>query len=331
MLDEESAKVQVAIQSEVFGCLSSLFSNESSAFIGQARYHALAGYLYGEHRLNLPAAIASELIQDWTVQTANSLLIANELERLGAACANRDLNPGLLKGCALIGDVFSDPGTRFTSDIDIFIDSCDCNSMEKLLIALGYQSVNEPRFWANAYKSHRFYEISPDVKVEVELHARVFPNDTGISWKWKPSPHKGFRALEREDLLVHLLGHLGYQHTFLKLFWLVDIDRLIRCTPELCWDRVWSLVFQLNHRRSASAVLWAAQKYLATPIPCAASEKLVSTGFWKSLISPGFLVAPKNHKVRYFLLKHLLKDSFLHSLNYDWHWIRSQLASSTKS
>lgn len=279
------------------------------------RGQGLSGYVYSRG-LKHPS-----LKEDWLAQSAHNLLALNELKKLGIRCAAIHIAPGLLKGFALVDDVYADLGMRFTSDIDLYVLAKDRPSVEKILENLGYSPLFEARWRANHYKSNWQRQISPGVHVEIELHTQVFASDERVSWHWLPASLQNFTKLAPADMLVHLLGHLGHQHTFSRLFWLVDLDNVVRRFPQLDWDRVFLLASNLRHSASASAGLWACQTFLGTPVPECELRRYGSTWRWRALIHDAFLFYPQRHRLRYYILKHILQESLCASLSYDWRWL----------
>ena len=287
--------------------------------------HGLGGYVYRQHRDHLPADVRDELKKQWNSQWLNFGAFANELAWFAEICAQRKLPVTVLKGMALVGDIYADPGTRSMGDIDLWVRPENWTEVIEIFLAHGFRDISKTRWEANSFKCLLRKSDPSTLEVDVELHQRLFFNETNlIDWRTVEMPTPGLKKLATEDLLVHLMGHLAYQHTFLKLVWLFDIDLLIRKYEKLDWTRVISLVSQLKQRRSASAVLFACEKHFGTPIPAFVHRELrsFSARAWGTLLNQKFLSSPETHFFRYYTLKHLVKDSWTEALKYNWLWLK---------
>jgi hypothetical protein len=185
------------------------------------------------------------------------------------------------------------------------------------------------------------------VVIIIEIHTRLFyQNESSINWKKrKLSQFSWIRGLDYADQLVHLLGHLGYQHTFISAHWLVDIDRFIkRFSDDIDWGRVKELLINLKQKRSARITFFLLNRYLNTPIPLEIKsseilmpsrkelqrlEKLIFTKIFDGgfLLRIGELGSEKKpiEYGKYYFLKHLCKDNISDALNYDLGWFKSRL------
>jgi hypothetical protein len=293
-------------------------AQEWNRVTSQLHEHALEGLVYSRWKDRLPYHAARLLEIEWKLQAQRNLAYFSELRWLGMRCLQLGIHPALLKGAALIGDIYDDIGARSMADIDLLTDSEGMKWIAEELRARGYDDVSATKWEANSFK-RVLSRKSQGIELVFELHERLFFNEGDVDWRFVESSElgsPGFRKLAAEDMLVHLMGHLGYQHTFLHLTWLVDIDLFIR-KHEIDWARVMVLATRLKQRRSALATLWACHDYLGTPVP----SRLLKMG-WSKLLSGEFLWFPKKRPLRYYLIKHLMKDSAREALVYDLLWLR---------
>ncbi|RME16283.1 MAG: hypothetical protein D6797_04865 [Bdellovibrio sp.] len=273
--------------------------------LGLLLKHRLGGFLYYQEK-------RPELYSEWKQQWIQNQILVKEMESLFHDFTPK---PIFLKGLALVTEVYPDLGTRFFSDVDILIEKPFLSSLIDFLEQKGYVQIKDFKWYGNQYKT-----LLQKDSITLEVHTQLFFHETNHS-KWPTCFHKGTRCrqLTPEAQLVHLAGHVAFQHNFLYLHWLLDIHLLLQ-KKELCWEKVWSLAKDKKVLRSLKAVLWVLKHYFKTPIP---QEIMIGSRgerwiFSKILVSD-FLWGDQKD-MRYFFLKHFLKDSFLLSLKYDWLW-----------
>jgi len=285
------------------------------------REHGVAGYVFSRLREQGLAA-PGELQSAWSEQRQRNLLYGIELTKIGEALTQTGSRAAVLKGMALLGDLYKDGGARSLADIDLLVRGDERTKVLGVLTGLGFAPLKTKRWSANAFKVD-LSKMLHGTELVVELHTDLFENAGACEWRREATARPGIDRLRNEEMLVHLMGHLGHQHSFLKLSWLVDIDLLIRAkAPQIDWDRVASMVEALGHRRSASAVLWAARTYLGTPTDHPVGERLIQPG-WERWLTSRFLWHPRKNLLRYYGVKHRLKDSLREALWYDLRWLRS--------
>jgi hypothetical protein len=289
--------------------------------------HGIAGDVYSRYRSSLPGAIAGDCQAAWKAQLQRNLVQQEELRWLGQRCEERGLEPVVLKGAALLGDIYEDPGSRSMADLDLWVKPSDWEPLVKILVDAGYREVEGIRWEANEFKLN-LSRLVDGLGIVFELHRKMFYSESrGSQVQWRTEPlcdgmPVSLRKLAREQMLAHLMGHLAYEHTFLKLSWLLDIDRYVRKHgASLDWERVQALCSWLRQSRSAFSVLWAAKRYLGTPVQWNGAGRLPD---WllESLLTEEFLWAPTEHRARYYVVKHLVKDDWREALTYDLLWLR---------
>src|SRR4051812_5042939 len=111
---------------------------------------------------------------------------------------------GLLKGAALRGDLYR-AGEREASDIDLFIDEKDEETLLKILERLSFSEQVRSKERASNFKTVCLSERYGDLSVEV--HTRLWWREPkGFAWVWRPSLRAPFMRLSPEDQLLHLCG-----------------------------------------------------------------------------------------------------------------------------
>lgn len=206
--------------------------------------------------------------------------------------------------------IYQNLGERLTSDIDLLVD--DLNIFSNALEKIHFKLVSNHKWRGNDYKKIYAKMIS-GVEVIVELHTRIFYHVKTDSLKIQPSLH-GYNILKIEDLLLHLVGHLGFQHTFLKLHWLLDIQLLLNQYGEtLDWKRFEALLEDYQLKNS-----W---KFTCLFLNLVFHDIKPQSFLLNYLVSSKFILFPEKEKFRYYILKNLLKDKFSTSYTYTFWWV----------
>lgn len=293
--------------------------------------HSLAGLVYSVHQEHMPAEVSAPYRGSWIKQNVRNTLYLQELHRLGELIQKRGISLCLLKGVSLLETIYArDSAARFMSDIDLLVAVDHFEEVSQLIFGLGYEEVPSTRWSANAFKRN-FTRHHQGVELVIELHSKLlWCESKDFMWEKIQSGIPGFHRLQKEHELVYLTAHLGYQHTFLHLGWLVDLDRLIRYHGESWnWSKTKDLATSLKVKNSFFGTLFQAHRYLETPIPT--EFVLAGPRLLNSLATEAFLWNPHGHRVTYYLLKHLLKDNLRESLSYDFLWLMNRIYKNEKS
>jgi hypothetical protein len=285
--------------------------------------HGLAGSVYVNGRDILADDLLSRLKPTWQKQRQRNLLQYEELKNLSLALEASGIRPIILKGMALIGSVYTDLGERNMSDIDLLVGTENIDKMLEIVEEGGFLPVATGQWWGNSFK-WEFQKSTAAGDVVLELHSNLFYGTNKNWWRTdqassirKAIELENFDVLKSEDQFVHLCGHLGYQHTFLKLNWLLDIKLSLEQQKEhFDWNRVSELASQLGMRNSCLASIYAVEQVFEYKTDIEIEGKKWSRG----ILSRGFLLEPHSNKIRYILLKHLLKDKISTAFQYDFLW-----------
>lgn len=292
-----------------------------------SKLHGLSGWLYRRLQGHAPHRIEGRLKEEWIKNWLRHQQFLLSLEEIRRALPDA-IELSLLKGMALVPDLYHHPGERFMSDIDLLIRPQDLEGIEPVLISLGYQKRNENNWKANHHKQH-FTRLAHGIEVTLEFHTQVFAAEpAGHRWRFEKSPVMGYGRLALEDHLVFLSGHIGYQHTFARLMWLLDIHLLIdRHLQAIDWDWVFLRAKNLEMLDSLCLTLTALSQCYQTPIGKIPFQtgisKKIKSHMAQAILQPEFLLHPQSWK--YFTIKHLTKDRWLDAFRYDYHWSKQKI------
>lgn len=221
--------------------------------------HKLLGFLYSTQRKYLDAPLERQLQVDWKNQWARNelnLLLLKDVENRATALG---LTVTRLKGMALTDRIYSNRGARFMSDADVLVHPDEHAEFCKMLEGLGWRPLPTPRWRANAFK-REFHKTQSGAECALEVHTELIPFRPLLArHAFKEIRKTGGMSLEIE--LLYLAAHAGYQHTFLRIYWLLDIGLFIRHhAGEINWSRVFKLADELRLSRSLKMGLSILQK-----------------------------------------------------------------------
>lgn len=271
--------------------------------LAKIKTHCLSGLAYSETQQD-------RFRPSWKNQLVKNKLAYHELLKLEPLFREKDIEVTILKGFSLMGDIYPDWGSRFASDIDLLIEAEKISVARDLFIEEGYKEIQESKWKGNNFKA-TFTKTLPLLTLTIEVHTKLFWHLENIDLKKDAiSEEHSYKRLCKEDQLIHLCGHLGFQHTFIKLFWLFDIKKYVeKYSTTLDWDYFWDKSKAMNLRDACSLVLSLVDCKQVPPLS-------LKIRMLKALCSEAFLIAPRNHYLRYFLIKVFIKDRLADSLNY---------------
>jgi hypothetical protein len=251
--------------------------------IGPLAYHRLTA---GLDALPMPGPVRERLRTFYAVgQLRNTLLLRDAVEVIRPLQA-AGVPVMVLKGLHLGVQVYSEPGLRTMSDIDIMVPERDLAMAEQVLVGQGFGPLPRPDIEDFCRRSNHLARLSRAKSVPVEVHWTIerptspFAIDVDALWRRaQPIPLGDLEvlALSPEDLLLHLCLHTSYHHRFdrMALKGLVDIDMVIAAFEgRLDWRRVARTARDWGAGSYVYSTLRLAAMILETPVPKAALAAL---------------------------------------------------------
>lgn len=303
----------------------------SKEFFYQVEVAGIGGYLYKNKQETFFRGEGWFFHERWKKQYIRNSLQKEILDKVIRDLSEQEIQIIVLKGMALLDDIYSDIGEREVSDIDILIAEENLPQVESLLVRkYGFTVLSCSRWKENDYKLN-LSKIISGVEIVFEIHTKLFTQDPLI---WKYNLEKNSLAVE--DNFVYLMLHLSHQHTFLKPRWILDLA-LFWNKYQKSWDypRIEYLVREFNLENSFSSTMDVLLRFFPIQNKTMAynlRDKYRGRLFTlrSKLLSKEFLGAPRSHPFRYFLLKHLLKKNIKESLIYDLGWLKDKVWNSIK-
>jgi hypothetical protein len=264
------------------------------AFYLNLRRAAAEGRLSGESREALRAAYFR-----------TCLVTSARLERLvpvERALASAGIAHVRLKGAALVGDIYDDPGLRPMCDVDLLVGNADVRRAAEALGALGYRPADPSELEPGSRAARRTYHVqlvrdAPGGDL-LELHWDMTQREgllqhIGLDVVGILAGRRGVRPAPEDELLL-LAVHLG-RHYLRGLMWLADIALYIaRYGDSMRWERLVSRAREAGAASLLYAVL-AASGHVFGPrgeAPAAARDAL-RPGLLRRLVLDA-LVSPRH-------------------------------------
>jgi|GEM_PF-5481850 len=305
------------------------------------------------------------LAKEWMIQnhrTEVAIRFFNYLDFLlrNAASASEKNVAILLKGAGLVTRFYPDQGSRAFSDIDIFIDYDFYQRHFKAeLIKQGFLVIKEDKWEANEHKES-WSAPKEFENLTLEIHFFLFPknhsydaqillqqqiNNSCLIYSEEGFPGTKNRArwtnlkvLPPELELLYLIFHYAYQHTLLKIMWLMDIYLFLKKTPGLDLGLFNKLVKQQKLASSVTAVAIALNQVFKERFvlleQLASAKKLgsrIKNSLLRQILTEDFLTNPKQRQWRYLTMKILVKDTLAEGLLYIAQWSLSKIRKNSLS
>ncbi|WP_127714123.1 nucleotidyltransferase family protein [Halobacteriovorax sp. HLS] len=256
----------------------------------------------------------------WKRQWHFNDCLLNEVSKLGECFSKEQLSSRvcILKGIALLKTIYADIGSRFMSDCDLLVDPQDLATVKKVLLSRGFTIQKTSKWFANEFKIE-FTKNTEAVEINVEVHTKLLYHHDFQKWN-RVKLDEYYDTLSDEDHFLYLCSHLAFSHTFLKLFWLFDIYFLHIENTKLNYSNLYSRAKELKVVNSLKMVSYCLNKFFKTQI-----NFQFSTIIYSYLFTHITLWKVHQSGLRYFLIKHLSKDSLFLSLKYDLFWALNKL------
>ena len=215
-----------------------------------------------------------------------------------------------LKGMALLGDIYPDTGERFLSDIDLYITKEQKNEFFQHFLKLGFKPIGEKRWWGNHHKMEWEFQFN-DMPITCETHTQLFYHlDKPIN----------LESFSKEEHFLYLCGHLIFQHTFQKLYWLTDLYLFSeKYSPSMDWKKIGKLAKEWKIEKSLHMLIFVLKRFFVLENSKLPDEKIGRT--LQKELNFQFLISDNQRSLSYLKVKNLCKDSPTQALLYNLRWL----------
>lgn len=296
--------------------------------IGQelSNEHMLLGWL-----ANKQEAINSKIYplakQEFKRQWHLNQTYLNLLNELAPVLEEAQIKPILLKGITFFEEMYPDLGDRSMSDLDLLVGEEELDRAVQVLKGFGFKLADQKKWKANLHK-RELTIVRDRAELVVELHSSLLYHTKEPRWETRPFPITPYDQLTNEGLVIYQCVHLAFQHTFLKLFWLIDIHLILCASTQLDEDLILQLSKKYKVYNSVVMTLFLLKNYFDTPMGIAFEEAIKNLSpLRKSLLNINFLLDPKKNYLKYLAVKHSCKDSLKESMAYNMGWFKNRFFS----
>ncbi len=240
----------------------------------------------------LPPDMRKRLKQACRHNAARNLDIYRELQAIMALFQVQHIPVIVLKGAYLAEIVYDNIAVRPMTDLDLLVPVEHIHAASAALTTLGHPS--PPANIVEDYLQNWLELPSsqhPDRGIAVELHWTLIPPGHNYSitpdelWARRDATRLAgceVAVLCAEDLLLHLCGHLSYQHNFSSnvLLSCCDIAAVIEHTAmQLDWDAVIERANRWHWVRGVYLALLIARDWLGAAVPAGVLQALQPEAF----------------------------------------------------
>ena len=214
----------------------------------------------------VPLAVREQLKRRLADGIAGQLIRSRELGQLLKRFESERIPVIPLKGPALAETLYPDPALRPCTDLDLLIRREHLDSVDNLLLGLGYRRLADAHSFQFdiAFDRATLYEAPSGI--HVDLHWGLV-SDPRYSWDEREGLAVWDRAVRvrvagqealglcPEDLLLYLAVHLAVHHALVGLLWYYDLYLVIeRWADTLDWE---ALIARASRWRVRAALYWA--------------------------------------------------------------------------
>jgi hypothetical protein len=238
--------------------------------------------------MNVPNLILKRMKNLQYSNLARNMVFQDELSHLLTLFHKEGIPVIILKGAALLGNIYNDISLRPMSDLDILVRPEHIDRVEKIALCRGYSYLVDCDIQEQAKKNSRHLAnlILREKGIMLEIHQHIVnpddPYDFSLDGFWERAKlvtMSGARALTlaTQDLLIHLsinfLLDRRYQSNS-ALGQLCDISEVIKQNYDsLDWDLIEKTSRENGVLKGLHFVLYTCQHLLETPVPASILNK----------------------------------------------------------
>ncbi|MBI5800771.1 MAG: nucleotidyltransferase family protein [Verrucomicrobia bacterium] len=215
---------------------------DATAFGAVVARHRVGAYLHhhlaGDVRAALPAAVQEQLTETARRTARLALVRSAELVRIARLFANAGIPFLSVKGPLLAQALYGGVGVRHAGDLDLLIAPARLGDADKALLAAGCRrsqpdfelTPRQRREYQRLKHEFEYFNDATGVRIEVEWRLEGLGRQAFNEWL-KSGTREALGGVElarlpAETEALYLFVH-GAGHEWFRLFWLVDLARLL--------------------------------------------------------------------------------------------------------
>lgn len=211
---------------------------------------------------------------------SHNLLLLDTISDLIQKMHEHEIQVMLLKGAALLENIYPDISQRKMEDVDILVKPEKLIRTREILEEAGY------RFYGTNQANSEVYTFDTSIKVYLDLHwslvnqyspsqKHVYWPDENLIWERAINIKLGQQTvlgMSMEDLLVYLCFH-ALKERFLHKKWLMDIKIILSSKKEeIDWDKFSILARDSGTDKLCSFIMEYLKKECGVDIPAVLSQ-----------------------------------------------------------
>lgn len=239
--------------------------------------HGLAAWVADELALS-GRPVPGSLTQAARAQLSNAVKLKRLTLAVLDALALMGIIPVLLKGYGLASRLYPEqPFARPSSDVDVLVLPEEVPKAEVALARLGLRLGSVPGV-EDVFEEHHHRPWTGTMGL-VELHFRLFSGFGGRAFDDRHVQARtslgildgrAVRWLGAEDEFLYLATHAA-NHGFLRISWLVDLERYLRFAPQLDWGVMERRAREAGFLMPMTTTLHLLQRLMGVELPPAAT------------------------------------------------------------
>lgn len=255
------------------------------AFIALATREGLAGLLYKNLRksgsleaLGSPCRQRLHALYHQTLRL--NLVRTHALKAILKRCASAGIRVVLLKGAALIQELYQDAGLRPMGDIDLWILPEDLERLAPMLTGSGYEQ--DPLYPTTFRKGPITLDFKTHLLGADRIKSRALMLRKGQEHIFRRTrvlnvDGEKARGLDPHDQVLYLGLH-AFKHNLEKLIWLVDIRELTISWPPSAWQALFTRAAEMGQEKMLFHLVFVLQQLLDCGRPMAVIREYAGQG-----------------------------------------------------
>lgn len=273
--------------------------------------------------------VPDELARDARAQIAQGLKTKRLTLQVIDAVAKEGVTPILLKGYGLAMRLYPEqPLARPSTDVDVLVSESELDRVARALTPLGLRRHDDAGL-ADVFEEHHHLSFSGPPGL-VEVHFRLIAtlgrggfDDASLrararDWTLDGRP---VRLLDEEDEFLYLATHAA-NHAFLRVSWLIDLQRYLARAGSFDWPRMAERCREAGFHTAVATSLELVEQLLRTPLPDGARRAFRVRRLRRAVdrrLFAGPLVESarvSDHRLGAFLVRLWLVDSPAHGVRH---------------
>jgi len=194
-----------------------------------------------------------------------NVFLLKTLQDILSACRNTSIDIIVVKGAALLEDLYPDLNSRKLSDIDLLVKETDLSQIQDILHTLSFEPLHNSR---TGFIKKGNLPVIVDLHVFLKHIPAISNNEL-----WKKSRQTRIAdtdtlSLSHEHALIYLSTHFIFSHEGNIEKWLIDIDLYVKkYLQEIDWKALETLIYKNNLQLPLYYLFGKIKAKYQTPFP----------------------------------------------------------------